>query len=101
MKRDYPRVAPQDRQRRAPLDKWEKDRITAMLDRGMSRRQIGKALGIGYQTVCRFAKEREINRMSPTCAQSDATTVTEKRSSASQRGSAVSSSLRSSTQKGK
>ena len=49
-------VAPQDRKRRAPLDEWEKKRVASMLDRGMSSRQIERALGIGYMTVCRLAQ---------------------------------------------
>ena len=84
-------VAPQDRKRRPPLDEWEKKRIAAMLERGMSSRKIASALGLGYRTVCRFAQELSTEK-SPTCEQVSTSTVTEKQSLR------VASSLRSSRQ---
>lgn len=43
-----------------PMDDWEKKRVTALLEQGLSYRDIQRSTGIGYMTVCRFVKKRQM-----------------------------------------
>lgn len=43
---------------RQPMDDWERRHVAKLLDQGMSYREIQRSTGIGYMTVCRFARER-------------------------------------------